>query len=209
MRRFSFIVFILVVWLATCSGPKPDNPARVGAAPATDIPASATNVPPTPTETLTPAAKLPAASFDAQTYVNKEAGFALDYPTGWTLNEMVVGPRGTQVQFLSKPELKDAATIPAGETRFVGTIYLWDPKNDLAAYVAHWKDAWSASGFTILSEEQLTLEQGLPAVMFTVQSAENQIVFLVTALKDQYLVLSGEGNLDLVKRMMARLRPIS
>jgi hypothetical protein len=71
------------------------------------------------------------------------------------------------------------------------------------------KEAWTASGFTILDEQDLTLEQGLPAVLFTVQTTDTQVVYLVTALKDQYLVIAGEGDLDLVKQIVDRLRPIS
>jgi hypothetical protein len=120
-----------------------------------------------------------------------------------------VGPRGTQILFLSKPELAEAATIPAGETRLSATIYQWDPKNDLDAYVDHMKTAWESSGFTILDEQQLTLEQGLPAVQLTVRTAETDVLYLVTALKDQYLVLAGEGDLNLVQQIVQRLRPIS
>jgi hypothetical protein len=32
---------------------------------------------------------------------------------------------------------------------------------------------------------------------------------LIAALGDQYLVLSGEGNLELVKEIVQRVRPIS
>lgn len=153
--------------------------------------------------------KLPVAPFDAQIYVNEAAGFALDYPAGWTVQEMVVGPRGTQVQFLSAPELVDMSTLPEGETRVSATLYQWDPKNDLAAYVANMKTAWEASGFIILEEEELVLELGLPAVQFTVQTPETQSIFLITALEDQYLVLSGEGDLELVKEIVQRVRPFS
>ena len=154
-------------------------------------------------------AKLPAAPFDAQTYINEDAGFALDYPSGWTVNEQVVGPRGTQILFVSKPEVAEAPSVPEGETRISATIYQWDPKNDLGAYVQHMKDAWTASGFTILEEQPMILELGLPAVEFTVQTPDSQVVYLVTPLKDQYLVIAGEGNLELVKQIEGRLRPIS
>jgi hypothetical protein len=207
MRLFSFMFVILIFALATCSAPQPESPAPTALPPQTEIPPTATALP--PTETALPQGKLPAAPFDAQVYVNEEAGFALDYPTGWTVNETVVGPRGTQIQFLSNPNLAEAATIPEGETRLSAVIYQWDPKNDLPAYVQHMKDAWTGSGFTILDEQELTLELGLPAVLFTVQTPDAQVVFLVTALKDQYLVISGEGNLDLVKQIVQRLRPIS
>ena len=213
MKRMTFVVFVLVLWLATCSAPQPEAPAPQIAPTQTNPPPTLTPTltafPPTPTETAIPESKLPAAPFDAQTYINEEAGFAFEVPSGWTVNEMVVGPRGTQIQFLSSPELVDAAVIPADQTRLSATIYQWDPKNDLAAYVQQRKDAWSASGFTILEEQELTLELGLPAVLFTVQTPDTQTVFLVTALEDQYLVISGEGNLDLARQIVQRLRPVS
>ena len=43
----------------------------------------------------------------------------------------------------------------------------------------------------------------------TVQTTEANVVFLVTALEDRYLVLGGEGNMDLVQEIIQRLRPIS
>ena len=219
MRLLAFVIFVLVMLLATCSAPalrralvetevpalpisstqgantEPIDPAQDGPAPA-------------PTEAA-PNPKLPAASFESQTYFNDEAGFALDYPAGWTVNEVVVGPRGTQVQFLSSPEIAEMAVLPEGATRVNATLYQWDPKNDLAAFVANQKTAWEASGFTILDEEQLVLELGLPAMKFTLQTPEANVVFLVAALDDQYLVLSGEGNLNLVKEIVQRVRPIS
>ena len=207
MRAFSLIFVVLIFLLATCSAPQPESPVPTALPTQTEILPTETALP--PMETSVPQGKLPAAPFDAQVYVNEGAGFALDYPTGWTVNEMVVGSRGTQILFLSSPDLAEAATIPDGETRLSATIYQWDPKNDLAAYVQHMKDAWTASGFTILEEQPLTLELGLPAVLFTVQTPDAQVVFLVTALKDQYLVIAGEGNLELVKQIVERLRPIS
>jgi hypothetical protein len=113
------------------------------------------------------------------------------------------------VQFLSSPELANAATLPAGATRLSATVYQWDPKNDLAAYVATRKTAWESSGFTILEEEQLVLELGLPGVQFTVQTPDGTAIFLFAAIGDRYLELSGEGDLELVKEIVQRVRPIS
>jgi hypothetical protein len=169
---------------------------------------------PSPTEEIivteaVPNPKLPAAPFESQTYIDDAAGFALDYPAGWTVDEAVVGPRGSQVQFLSSPDLANASTLPEGATRLSATIYQWGPKNDLAAFIANQKNAWDSSGFKILEEKPLTLELGLAATQFTVQTPETNVVFLITALGDQYLILSGEGNLELVKEIIQRVRPIS
>jgi hypothetical protein len=172
------------------------------------MPAIPSDTAPAPTEAA-PNPKLPAASFEAQPYINEAAGFALDIPTGWTVNEMVLGDRGSQVQFLSAPELAEAPVVPEGGTRVNATIYQWDPKNDLAAFVAQQKTAWESSGITVLEEEQLTLEQGLPAVRFHVQAPDADLILLMAALGDQYLVLSGEGDLILVDEIMQRLRPIT
>ena len=223
-----FIVFLLILTLLSACSSTPANttlePVQTDAPVQTDVPVMpsdtalastetaapmpASDTPSAPTEAA-PNPKLPAAPFEAETYVNEEAGFALDYPAGWTVNEMAVGSRGTQVQFLSSPELAEAATLPEGATRLNAMIYQWDPKNDLPAFVANQKSAWEASGFSILEEEQQVLELGLPAVQLTVQTPESPVVYLIAALGDQYLVLSGEGDLELVKEIVGRLRPIS
>jgi hypothetical protein len=72
-----------------------------------------------------------------------------------------------------------------------------------------WKTDWEASGFTILEEEEFVLEQGLPAVQFTIQTPDGTAVFLLATLVDRYLMLSGEGDLELVKEIVQRIRPIS
>ena len=217
MKRFIFALLLIMTLLSACTGAPADTTLEP-ALPSDTAPApTETSVPVLPSDTApaqTPTAvasnpKLPAAPFEAQTYVNEEVGFALDYPAGWTMNEMIVGPRGTQIQFLSSPDLANAATLPEGATRVNAMIYQWDPKNDLAAYVANRRNAWEESGFQILEEEQLVLELGLPAVQFTVQTPEAQTSFLIAALRDQYLELSGEGDLELVREILQRVRPIS
>ena len=207
MKRWIVGFSLMITILSACAG-LPATSQAVSTP--TDLPATepvpaSTEV--LPTEAASP--KLPAASFEPETYFNEEAGFALEYPAGWTVQEMVIGSRGTQVQFLSAPELAEAATLPEGATRVSATLYEWEPRNDLAAYVANMKSAWEASGFTVLSEEERILELGLPAVQFTLQTPEVQTVYLIAALGDKYLVLSGEGDLELVKEMIDRVRPIS
>jgi hypothetical protein len=206
MKRIFLVLPLMMALLSACIvSPTNTMPAPVE----TEIPALPASTEPTPATEGAPNPKLPAASFESCTYINDTAGFALDYPADWSVNEAVVGDRGSQVQFLSSPELADMATLPEGATRVSATVYQWDPKNDLAAFVANRKNAWDSSGFTILEEEPLTLELGLPATQITVQTSETSVVFLITAIRDQYLVLSGEGNLELVKEIVQRVRPIS
>lgn len=217
MKQLFLALLLGVIFLAACAG-SPENTtlepvvtnlsATIPVSTDTAAPVIPTDTVPAPTEAM-PNPKLPASSFESQPYINETAGFALDIPVGWTVNEQVIGSRGTQVQFLSSPELAEAPVVPEGGTRVNATIYQWDPKNDLAAFVANQKTAWESSGITILEEEQLVLEQGLPGVRFNVQTPDTQLIFLMAALGDQYLVLSGEGDLALVDEIVQRVRPIS
>ncbi|HSA99295.1 MAG TPA: hypothetical protein VLE49_01510 [Anaerolineales bacterium] len=211
MKRILLVFPLLMILLAACGAPPIDTTPVPAETEITAVPSN-TEAVPAPTDVSTdqvPGMKLPAPPFEAETYIDEKAGFAFDYPRGWTVTEPMGGERGSQVQFLSSPDLANMATLPDGATRLSATLYDWDPKNDLAAYAAARKTAWESSGFTILEEKPLVLELGLPAVQFTVQSPDTTTVFLVTALGDRYLVLSGEGNLKLVKEIVQRVRPIS
>ena len=215
MKRILLVLCLMATLLSACMAVSTNTmPTPVE----TEVPVTSSTEEPQgiiATEPLVPLtdatsfSKLPAAPFESQTYINETAGFALDYPTGWTIKEMVPGDRGSQIQFLSSPDLADAANLPEGATRVSATVYQWDPKNDLAAFIANQKAAWDASGFKILEEQPVTLELGLAATEFTVRTSDANVVFLVTALRDRYLILSGEGNLELAKPIMQRVRPIS
>lgn len=157
-----------------------------------------------------PQGKLPAAPFESQLFLDEAVGFALDYPVGWTVTQSEIGVRGSQSVLLSVPQANEDGSLPAGATRIAITVNQWDPKNDLAAFVETRKVAWDSSGFTILDEEPVTLELGLAAVRLTTQTPEGlTTAWLIAAVGDQYLTLSGEGDLDLAQQIMLRLRPIS
>jgi hypothetical protein len=111
-------------------------------------------------------------SLDSQTDSDAAAGFALEYPVGWTVKETVVGERGSQVVLLSSPEIADIATLPDGATGVTVTVNQWDPKNDLAAFVANQKTAWEASEFTITEEESIKLDLGMDAVRVMAQTPD-------------------------------------
>ncbi len=212
MKRLSLAVLILVLWLASCSLPEP-TPAPLATSVPVDnsMPVPFTNGP-APTEMVVlPEGKIPAAPFESQTYVDETVGFALDYPATWTVTASVVGDRGSQTVLLSTPEIANLAELPEGETRVSVTVYQWDPKNDLAAFVDTRKTAWDASSFTILEETDLVLDLGLPAKQFVVKSSDGvaTALFLFAAVGDQYVSLSGEGDMALVKEIALRLRPVS
>src|SRR5687767_10231895 len=103
MRQLLFTLLLGVILLAACAG-SPGNttlepiitdlPATIPVSTDTAAPAIPIDTVPAPTEAM-PNPKLPAAPFESQPYINETAGFALDIPVGWTMNEMVLGDRGS------------------------------------------------------------------------------------------------------------------
>ena len=167
---------------------------------------SPTNPPVTPEPTEAPAptkAELPkptSISFDSAVYRDEVSGFELQYPSSWILPEGgELGSRGSVMQ-LSE----------AGELRLDIVVLQWDPKNDLNAFVDARKQAWSASGFTLMTEEQITLQDGRPAASFELKTPEgDQAFFFFTSLGDRYLQLSGGGDLALLAQISRTVRLLS
>lgn len=130
------------------------------------------------------------------TYRDDVAGFSFDYHApAWTVGDkQQIGPRGSVLQLTFASHAPDEAN----DTHLDVAVMEWDPKGDLAAYIATRKTAWAASGMTIVSEEERFLTGDHPAMRFVVTGADGQSqgYFFITTLGDQYLVLSGEGNWD-------------
>jgi hypothetical protein len=179
---------------------------------------SPTAIPPTiaptdvaPTEMLLVTDTSVPMSFEAATYKDESAGFELDYPSFWTADPpQVGGDRGYFAQLTSwertPGELPE--DIPDGGTILSVNVLLWDPKNALDAYIDVRKQAWAASGFEILSEEEWTLAGEWRAFQFRIQTPEDESFFLITTIGERYLVLSGSGDLDLLAEIARTLRPL-
>ena len=161
-----------------------------------------------PPSTETP---IPQPAFEATTYRDDAAGFEFDYPTGWAFDGGEHQSRGYFVQFYSwdwQPG-DSIDSIPPGGTVLSVTVQLWDPKNDLEAFINQRKIAWDSSGISILSEESILLAGDRPAAQFTIQGIDgSQSFFLLTTNGEDYLVLSGNGDLDLLTEIAHTIRPI-
>ena len=144
-------------------------------------------------------------SFIPEIYRLDEIGFELQYPQGWMVDEGVLGSRASGATLTSwQPPAGQIDQVPEGESTLSVTVYHWDPKNDLDAYIqTRMRGAWSASGIQILSEEEILLDGDQRAVAFTVRSEADleEALFLATVAGDQYLVLSGTGDLALLKEI--------
>lgn len=148
-------------------------------------------------------------SFEAATYRDETAGFELDYPADWTLDpSSQIGVRGAQALLLSPGTTSE--TLAEGGSRAAIIVYTWDPKHDLNAYVAQRKTAWEASGFVFDPQATWELVDGRQVQSFRVQSPEQQQSFFAfTTVGEDYLQLSGDGDVALIEEIAHTLRPLS
>lgn len=136
------------------------------------------------------------------TYVDTAAGIQLSYPEGWTLSgDQVVGERGSQAALLSPGST--LKTIAEGGTRMILVTYQWDPKNDLDAFIAQQRIAWEASGFIVVSEESIDLGDDRKISVFQIETIDQtKVLFAFTNSGENYLQLSGDGDLDLCREIL-------
>jgi hypothetical protein len=147
-------------------------------------------------------------SFSPIAYRDEANDLELDYPDDWSLDPNTqIGSRGSEAQLLSPGTT--AERLAQGGTRVSIIIYAWEPKGDLAAYVAHRRPAWETGGYTILAERTGQLVDGRQEASLIVQAPDGlQAFFLLTTLGDQYLQIAGEGDLLLIEEIARTARPL-
>ena len=143
------------------------------------------------------------AAIELVSYQNPESGLAFDFPAGWMLDKVVLGeraPSGFQLtSWAHEPGM--VPEVPEGGTILNILVQRWDPKGDLAAFSENRKIAWESSGFSILSENNLTLANGQPAIEFIVQAPDDQAYHLFSTSGEDYLVISGSGNIESIAQI--------
>ena len=207
MRSTVRWIWIAAAGLAACGRATAASPAPRP----TEAPQPSAIVEPSalPEPTATPA---PALSFEAATYTDAAAGFEFDYPAPWTVGPTEQQSRAGITAFTSWDRPSDVlpGEIPPGETRMDATVQLWDPKGDLEAFLAQRTGAWSASGNTVVSEERSTLADGRSTASYVVRDSDGALAyFFFTTLGDDYLVLSGSGDLVLLAEIAGTLRGVT
>jgi len=209
MRFLSILTVLLISLLAAACAPVPvvtpeavptqEGPAATTAVPTQAAPAATTVV---PTQENTPAPDVLLVTY------TDPAGFSLDYPEGWQADDVSLGDRARMVQLTTWQHAPGSVSdIPAGETILQAQVQSWDPKGDLAAFVAQRQAAWEASGVQVLEQGAYSLSSGQTAMEFTVQGADGaQGYFLFAVLGEQYLALSGNGDLAALRQVAHTLR---
>lgn len=150
----------------------------------------------------------PGLSYDSSTYTDEMAWIAMDYPQDWSIQQSTqVGERGWQGGLFSPGS--SIESLAGGGSRVMITLYSWDPAGDIEAYTAQRKLAWEASGFKILDEVTNFLPDDRAVVTFLVVTSEGEkVVFAFLTTGDDYLEVSGQGDLPLCQEIIGTLRPI-
>lgn len=208
MRKIIFTQFrllVLILMLTAC-GPVVARNVPILATETqmpTEAPASL------PTATIPPEPTQAQHSFPAAVYKDETNNFQLDYPSDWTLvPNTVIGSRASSAQLFSPGST--AEKLLDGGTRLGITVYQWDPKGDLEAYVNHRKSAWESDGHSIISESSGNLADGRKQKSFTVSGPDKaQAFFMVTTVGENYLEIAGDGNLALIEEIAQTLRALN
>lgn len=148
----------------------------------------------------------PEFSYDAAVYFEETAGIELYYPEDWNESpRQQIGERGAQAALLSPGSTLEETA--GGGARILLTTYEWEPKHDLKAYVDQRKMAWEASGFKVLQEEMFTLEDGRQVMVFNVEvGGGSETVFAYVTAGEDYLQISGDGDLDLCMEIIKSMK---
>ncbi len=210
MRTYRFRIVLLALLaaaaLSACAGPST-------AAPTAELTPLATGPAATEAPLPEPTATTPAGpSFEAETYRDETSGFEFDHPAGWFVGPVEQQSRGGITAFTSWERPTDVlpGETPEGETRLDVTVQLWDPQNDLEAFVEQRLLAWDASGIAVPSDETWSLSDGRAARAFLVVGPDGApAFFFFTTVGENYLVLSGSGNVDLLAEIAHTVRPLT
>ena len=148
----------------------------------------------------------PELSYEAEIYLEETAGIELYYPVDWSESpRQQIGERGAQAALLSPGSTLEQTA--EGDARILLTTYEWEPKHDLEAYVDQRKLAWDASGFKVLQEEMFTLEDGRQVMVFNVEvGGGSEAVFAFVTAGEDYLQISGDGDLDLCMEIIKSMK---
>jgi len=194
------VVFFAIVLILSACTQASAGPATAPTAEPTISAPSLTTPESSPTEE---------ATFETILYRNDAAGFEFVHPAGWTVGPDEIYARGGITAFTSWERPADVLPeeTPPGETRLDVTVLRWDPESALDEYIEVRLTAWEASAIAVLSREDLTLSTGQAAVIVLTESIDgNQGFFFLTTLADRYLILSGEGDIDLLAAIAATVR---
>lgn len=183
---------LIAVLLAACAAPPQPTGMPLEPAPTVAEP------------TAQPEAAQPETpSFEATTYQDSAGRFSLQYPASWHILGGESGSRGDYVQIASwDPGSAGLTEVPEGESLLQITVYQWDPKGDLGARLEMRRTAFNNSGITIAEETEVTPDGGPAGVRMRLISSGEESLTYFFVLGDEYLEISGIGDLQLLDQVI-------
>jgi len=164
---------------------------------------------PVPSVDGEPASNVPEMiATELTTHTDADYGYTFDYPSAWMLDGIVLGsraPGGYQITSWQHEPGLVSETLPDG-TAINIVLQLWDPKGDLPAFVAQQSRVWDIPEREIVFEEAVTLADGRPAHEFLVKTEGQEGYTLFTTLGENYLVVSGTGDIEAIRQVAWSLR---
>ncbi|MCH7663170.1 MAG: hypothetical protein IH859_04785 [Chloroflexi bacterium] len=213
MTRILILISSIVMFgISACiSSVEIEPPGGENAEPVIQDPRAVTAIVPSPEPTPTPSDVLE-LSYESVLYRDEEAGFQLEYPAGWSEGYGERQSRSYFQTFFSwDPSVSDSIEfVPAGGTYMQIVVSLWEPTDDLDAYVDWQSQVLEDSRNESISMEEITLSDGESGVMAVYLSADGSKLFFFfwMAIGERYLTITGEGDLELLTEIVSTLRLI-
>jgi len=202
-RKSIFFMFVLLLLIAGCASPTPVAPVP------TDV---NTPLPSTPTSAPT---EIPNQSGEVKTYRDDIAGFELDYPAEWYIQDDALQGAGESVAYTvslitwdpNSPmsPSKDLNTLPDGATKIDITVFN-EGFDTLGEAVDQMKTQDSGSSVTFLKEESWVLHDGQQAVYLEAEGAFGVVGTMLTLVDGKTVYVSFYGDWSLFKAIAMSLR---
>ena len=212
-KALLLLVLTLLALMAACAPAQAQDevslPPVVDAQPETDGSAPVQIGMPVPPADGEPASNVPEMiAIELTAHTDEAFGYTFDYPSAWMLDGIVLGsraPGGYQITSWQHEPGMISETLPDGTVINI-YVQLWDPKGDLPAFIEQQSRVWDVPEREVIFDEAVTLAGGKPAREFLVKTEGQGSYTLFTTLGDNYLVVSGTGDLEAVRQVAWSLR---
>ena len=193
MKTKTILALIFTLIISACAAPSTPQPVEVVSTPESALPPANEN--------------LPAMA----TYTDDLAGFSLDYPPGWFLETSVLQHAEESLSYSisisswdinNPPPASDRQSngLPYGGTKFDVTVI-----KDATTMEAAIEEV-RRSGTPIRAREEVTLANGVPAVILDIEGFAGLSHMLISILNGNVIYVTGYGDLELYEAIAMSLR---
>lgn len=201
MKTKIVLVLAFALFINACAAPNTLQPIK------TDIPAPEATLSPVQEEPLSASENLPAMA----TYTDEFAGFSMDYPAGWFLETSVLEHVEESLSYSISISSWDINNPPPASDRQPNGLPYKGTKFDVTVI----KDATTMeaaieevrrSGTPILAQRDVTLANGVPAVILDIEGFAGLSHMLISILNGNVIYVTGYGDLELYEPIAMSLR---